>query len=174
MLPARPCARVARDALAGDPSSVFLNQPISAWPSVCRPLSLLRARAPVRACVHALCLRTRTRSFRFSGLVRANTVNVTVNQDKKLKAGTRHNLLVVAGQAGTSAAKIGKLKGGKHVGGKKGKSVARGYRYNALRINAAAAATGTRHSIRRAALARFSKLTAANKPVSAGRERKTR
>ncbi len=106
--------------------------------------------------------------------MRANTVNVAVNKDKKLKAGTRHNLLVIAGQAGTAAAKIGKLKGGKHVGGKKGKSVARGYRYNALRINAAAAATGTRHSIRRAALARFSKLTAANKPVSAGRERKTR
>ncbi len=105
--------------------------------------------------------------FRTSGLVRENTVTVVRNPAAKAKS--TYGLRVVAGLSGTSRSKSINLRGGK-----KGKSNARGYVYNAQSINKAAAANGTRDSIRRAALARWSKLTAANKPVKKTRERKSR
>lgn len=103
-------------------------------------------------------------SFRHSGFVRDNTISVTT--DANAKEGTHYPLQVVSGVAGTSNSKVARL-----VGGKKGKTNKKGYFYNAERINAAAAANGTRHGIRRAALARWSKLTAANKKVRGRRER---
>ena len=94
---------------------------------------------------------------------------MTVRRNPEARSNSTYPLQVVTGLAGTSRAKVKNLRGGK-----KGKNNLKGYRYNAQSVNNIAQESGSRAAIRRAALARWAKLTQANRPARPQRERDSR